>query len=203
VLGGLAQPQRVLGDLQQLPTGEVRTGMLSFLAGRWATSDSGAALDFALHAAPPEARQQVLSNVVIFAAHQNPSAGLALALQYQAQIGDPDLVEHLVTDWAANDFAGALEAVRTLPDVDAQQRALRGVAAVAASRDPASARVLIEQVQDGAARTELYRQVGMQWLQRDPAAARAWLASTTVLSDAEKRTVLASLDPTQRVTATP
>lgn len=203
VIGGLPQPQLALPDLLQLPAGDARTSFLSYAAGSWAAHDPAAALDYALNAAPAEARPLVLANVILFTAHQDHAAGFALALQYDTQINDPAFLQQVATDWAARDFAGALERVRTLPDSDAQQRALRGVAAVAASRDGESARILIAQVDDSAARAELYRQAAMQWLHRDPNAARAWLTTTTVLSDAAKQSILASGNSARPVATTP
>jgi|GEM_PF-3580893 hypothetical protein len=189
VIGGLADPRLVLGDILALPASDARTNYLGHLTLQTGLTDPDAALRFALAEAPAEARGTAIANAVFAAARRDPMEGFDLALLYGEEAGDPALVRRIAVDWALDDYAAASARILAMEDGAARRRAVEGLAAAAIARDPVAALDVIAQVGDAATREALLVDAGRQLYLKDRAAAEAWLAKTPELGAVSRATL--------------
>lgn len=186
VIGGLADPRVALPDILALPASDVRTNYLGHMTLQTGLTDPDAAMRFALTGTPPEARGAAVANAVFAASRLDYADGFERALLYGSEAGDPGLVKQVVVDWAMDDYAGALERFNAMPEGEARQTALAGVASVAIERDFENAWDMVAQVRDTATRENLYVQAAKRYFLLDTAKAAAWLEQTDTLSAENK-----------------
>lgn len=182
VIGGLADPRAALSDILALPVSDARTNYLGHMTLQTGLSDPDAALHFALTETPAEARETAIANAVFAASRLDYADGFELALLYGPEAGSLGLVKQVAVDWAMNDYAAALARLEAMPESDARQTALAGVASVAIERDFESAWGMLAEVRDARVREDLYIQAAKKYFLTDPTKAEAWLRDTDALT---------------------
>lgn len=187
VIGGLADPRIALGDILALPASDVRSRFLGHLVFQLAAQNPEAAMTFALSSVPTEARGAAVANVVFAASRRDFAEGFDLALLYGPEAGDPGLVKRIAVDWAMDDYAAALARFRAMPEGEARQATLTGVASVTIERDLEAAWGMVAEVRDPGARERLHIQAAKRYFLLDTKKAAAWLERTDLLGPESKR----------------
>ncbi|MFH1498501.1 MAG: hypothetical protein ABII82_11830 [Verrucomicrobiota bacterium] len=134
VIGGLNDPRDALGDLLVLPAGAERTRFVGHVALRLGLVDPDEAVLFSRIQAPPEARGVALLNAIFAVSRNDRAAGFELALRHGAETGEPALLRSLAVEWALEDLVAARTRIEALPEGEARNAALAGLAAALISR---------------------------------------------------------------------
>lgn len=160
---------------KSLPAGRWRGAIIRRVAQDWAGEDPASAQRWAARFKDADERASTLADVCLQVAQTDPRQAVAAAQRSGLGEGPGGVMDRLVQQWAAQDFAGADGWVMAQPADQRREGMLARLASVQSQTDPASAANLVAErmpagpLQDEAAITVLDR-----WAARDLAAATAW-----------------------------
>lgn len=101
-----------------------------------------------------------------------------------------DAMRRIMNNWAAQDSAGALTFIEAQPVGEVRDAATQTYLWQNQSLEPARAVALAEAITDDRDRNRTIGMTARRWMESDPAAARAYVESSTALSDRAKERIL-------------
>ena len=171
--------------IKSLPAEEQDTAMASAIRSL-ANQDPQAASTKIAAMADGDAKNRAIGEVVDTWSRENPKAAAAWLSSQSAEASGRAMRE-LMGNWARQDDAGALSYLTAQPAGEARDQATQAYVWSNRSSDPKSVMTLAESIADEGDRQRAVGVAAMQWMQSDPEAAKAYIASSTTISDEAKQ----------------
>ena len=122
-------------------------------------------------------------------AEKDPSAAAAwLGTQETGDYGDP--MRRIMTNWTAQDSAGALSFIQAQPVGEIRDAATQTYLWQNRDMEPSQSIALAEAITDERDRDRTIGMTARRWMETDDAAARAYIESSTLLNDRAKERIL-------------
>lgn len=140
-----------------------------------------------------EAKDRVINNLVQNYSYSGDYVQAVTLLNEMPDSSQRDSSLHnLGQQWGKKDQRGAAAWLNAQPDSSDRDLATAGYITSIASRDPQGALQWASTIPDQKVLEAVYKNIASRWLANDPAAAQNWLTSVTLISDAEKQTLIAN-----------
>ncbi len=133
-----------------------------------------------------DSKNRAIGEVVDAWSRENPAKAAAWLATQNAEASGRAMRE-LMGNWARQDDAGALSYLTSQPAGEARDQATQAYVWSNRSSDPKSVISLAESITDEGDRQRAVGVAAMQWMQTDPEAAKAYIQSSTTISDEAKQ----------------
>jgi hypothetical protein len=133
-----------------------------------------------------DAKNRAIGEVVDTWSREDPKAAAAW-LSSQSTEASGRAMRELMGNWARQDDAGALSYLTAQPAGEARDQATQAYVWSNRSADPKSVISLAETITNEEDRQRAVGVAAMQWMQSDPEAAKAYIQSSTSISDEAKQ----------------
>ncbi|MES2439003.1 MAG: hypothetical protein V4584_08045 [Verrucomicrobiota bacterium] len=159
-----------------LPAGPVREEALRRVSQAWASEDPAEAENWAAELPDESERQSALTDVCMRIARSDAAQALGIAENHGIGAAPGSVTENLVQQWAVQDFPAAAAWIKARPAGEKREQMVMRLALVqSATRPGEAARLVVEEIPEGAVQTEAVITVIYQWASRDMAGAREWV----------------------------
>ncbi len=188
---GLAQaePAATAALLDQLPTSAARRNCLGSLLQAWVEIDPGKALEWAAALPSSADRAQAYQHLAYSSwARNSPTQAVAVLMSLPAGQQRNSSLSSVISQWAYQDFSGALEWSLKLEDASLRKQTLQNLQGRWIEINPLEAVNFVREQKEGSREGALSSAVG-QWARNDPVSAITW---ATQLSAPEMEKVLPS-----------
>lgn len=215
----ISDPEAAIAAVASLPADELE-GAYAEIAEQWAAKDFSAAeswisslngeerdramseaLDVLASTDPQSAatkvssisagrdRDRAIEDVAGKWASQDPAAAAAWVVTQETGDMD-DAMREVMSRWAGSDSSGALAFIQSQPMGEARDSATSTYLWTNRDTEPAQAIELAETISDDRSRDRTVGMTAMRWMREDEAAARAYIESSTALSDGARERIL-------------
>ncbi len=171
-------PARAAGMLDQIKNVQTRNQTIGSLASQWMRKDQTAALAWLDSLPPGPGRTQGYGSAISQLTLEDPSRAASLFTKLPTA-ARRNSIQHLVYQWAAQDFEAARDWVINLDDPVSRTNATSQLVNSWINKDPAGAAAYLTDPETPKTNQSNHSisQVAAQWAQKDPAAAMAWAES--------------------------
>lgn len=171
--------------IKSLPADQQDAAMASAIRSL-ANQDPQAASTKIASMADGDAKNRAIGEVVDTWSREDPKAAAAW-LSSQSTEASGRAMRELMGNWARQDDAGALSYLTAQPAGEARDQATQAYVWSNRSADPKSVISLAETITNEEDRQRAVGVAAMQWMQSDPEAAKAYIQSSTSISDEAKQ----------------
>jgi hypothetical protein len=160
---------------ESLPVGPVRNEALLLVAQNWAAQDSASAEAWAAQLPDKNESQAALANVCFKVSEANAAQAVQMAVNDNLSTM-PGILENLVSQWANQDFSGAVAWTKNQPSSQQRDQIFERLAVIESGSAPAeAAKLLAEQIAPGPVQDDAVVSVLYMWATHDMAGAMAWV----------------------------
>jgi len=171
--------------IKTLPADQQDAAMASAIRSL-ANQDPQAASTKIASMADGDSKTRAIGEVVDAWSRENPKDAAAWLSSQNAEASGRAMRE-LMGNWARQDDAGALAYLQAQPAGEARDKATESYVWSNRSADPKTVISLAETITDEGDRQRAVGVAAMQWMQSDPEAAKAYIQSSTTISDEAKQ----------------
>lgn len=168
-------PEAAARFSKSLPEGRWRGAIIRRVTQDWAAEDPAGAERWAVRFEDEGERASTLADICLQASQADPRQAVAIAQRNGLAEVSGRVMDSLVEQWAAHDFAAADVWVMEQPAGQRRDEMLARLAYVQSQTDPASAaNLVVDRMPAGLLQDEAAITVLDQWAARDLASAKAW-----------------------------
>ncbi|MGE9270368.1 MAG: hypothetical protein ACQKBU_06150 [Verrucomicrobiales bacterium] len=169
--------------------GDAKQSALASAIDVLAKSDPLAAADMISGMDSGRSRDQAIEDVAQAWAATDPEAAAAWLVEQET--GDmEDAMRQVMMNWSGSDSEAALSFIESQPEGEARDAAASTYLWMNRDAEPQESLALAETISDDRDRTRAIAMSTRQWMEEDEASARAYIESSTALSDEAKERIL-------------
>lgn len=174
--------------IKTLPADEQASALAAAIGGLSNTDPEAASRQVAQLPEGDE-RDRAVSDIVQDWARVNPQAAADFLKTQDSERAQRDGLRELMPVWVSQNASAALAYANSLPEGNTRDSAIGSYVWSNNSADPADLMKVAETISDEGDRSRTIGMTAMRWMREDEAAAKAYIESSTVLSDEEKQRI--------------
>jgi len=169
-----------------LPEADRTGSVLGKVIGQWVATDPQAATEWISRLPDPAQREAAIKESMNTLVKNDPQKAIEM-LNTLGMAGNAGTVSTFVTQWASTDLSAAGEWVKTLPDGDVRDDALRSVAFRYLSNAPETATAWALAINDPSKRLRVLSSVVNMWKHNDAQSAEAWVEISNLPEESKNK----------------
>lgn len=174
--------------VRTLPTDDQPAALASAIRGLSGTDPAGAAVQLN-SMEEGEAKERIVDDVIGNLARKDPEAAATLLKQQQSEEAQRDGMRELMSSWTNQNPVAALAYANSFEQGSVRDSALQSYVWSNSSGSPAEVVKVAAMIDDDGDRDRAIGIATMRWMREDPAAAKAYVESSTDLSDEAKERI--------------
>jgi hypothetical protein len=174
--------------IRTLPADEQATALASAVRGLSGTDPAAAGVQLN-SMEEGEAKERIVDDVIVNLARKDPEAAATLLKQQESEEAQRDGMRELMSAWTIQNPTAALAYANSFEQGSVRDSALQSYVWSNASGSPAETVKVAAMIDDDGDRDRAIGIATMRWMREDPTAAKAYVESSTDLSDEAKERI--------------